>query len=76
VERGFRNVYLDRVEPLEAEEGDGAGGSEVDEVAWKTAVEAAPLLVDPGEEKIEPEELFERLKPFKDRVAEDIREES
>jgi hypothetical protein len=72
---GFRNVYLDRVEPLEAEAGDGAGGSEVDEVAWKTAVEAAPLLVHPDEEKIEPEELFERLKPFKDRVAEDIRED-
>jgi len=73
---GFRNVYLDRVQPLESEDGDGGGGgSEVDEVAWKTAVEAAPLLVDPDEEKIGPEELFERLKPFKDRVAEDIRED-
>ena len=73
---GFRNVYLDRVQPLQPEDGDGGGGgSEVDEVAWKTAVEAAPLLVDPDEEKIGPEELFERLKPFKDRVAEDIRED-
>jgi hypothetical protein len=70
---GFRNVYLDRVEALEdAEEGDG--GSEVDEAAWETAVEAAPLLVG-DDEKISPEELFERLKPFKDRVAEDIRED-
>ena len=71
---GFRNVYLDRVEPLEAEEGDGAAGSEADEVAWKTAVEAAPLLVD-DDEKLGPEELFELLKPFKDKVAEDIRED-
>ena len=71
---GFRNVYLDRVEPLEAEEGDGAADSDVDEVAWKTAVEAAPLLVS-DEEKLAPEELFELLKPFKDRVAEDIRED-
>jgi hypothetical protein len=66
---GFRNVYLDRVEPLEGEEGDGAAGSDVDEVAWKTAVEAAPLLVS-DEERLAPEELFELLKPFKDRVAE------
>ena len=71
---GFRNVYLDRVEPLGAEEEDGAAGSEVQEVAWKTAVEAAPLLVG-DEEKLAPDELYERLKPFKDRVAEDIRED-
>ena len=71
---GFRNVYLDRVEPLEAEDGAGTEGSEIDEAAWRTAVEAAPLLVR-DEEKIEAEELFERLKPFKDRVAEDIRED-
>lgn len=71
---GFRNVYLDRVELLEAAEGDGAGDSEIQEAAWKTAVEAAPLLVD-DEEKIGPEELFELLKPFKDRVAEDIRDD-
>jgi len=70
---GFRNVYLDRVEPLEEEPG-GDGGSDVDEAAWSTAVEAAPLLVD-DDEKIGPEELFELLKPFKDRVAEDIRED-
>jgi len=71
---GFRNVYLDRVQPLAAEAADEGGGSEVDEAAWTTAVEAAPLLVG-DEEKIGPEELFERLKPFKDRVADDIRED-
>jgi hypothetical protein len=71
---GFRNVYLDRVEPLEEEAEEDRGGSDVDEVAWKTAVEAAPLLVE-GEERLEADELFELLKPFKDRVAEDIRED-
>ena len=72
---GFRNVYLDRVEPLEEDADEvGSGGSEVHEVAWKTAVEAAPLLVE-GEERLGPDELFELLKPFKDRVADDIRED-
>ena len=71
---GFRNIYLDRVEPLEEEDDGNGGGSEVDEVAWKTAVEAAPLLVE-GEERLGAVELFELLKPFKDRVAEDIRED-
>jgi hypothetical protein len=70
---GFRNVYLDRVQPVEKKQADD-GGSDVDEVAWSTAVEAAPLLVG-EEEKLGPEELFELLKPFKDRVAEDIRED-
>jgi hypothetical protein len=37
---GFTNVYLDRVEPLE-EEPDG-GEARVEEVAWRTAVDAAP----------------------------------
>jgi hypothetical protein len=43
--------------------------------AWRTAVEATPWLVGSGEpeREVPPEELFERLKPFKDRVADDIR---
>jgi hypothetical protein len=71
----FTNVYLDAVELLEgpAEEGSGA----VEEVAWKTAVDAAPwLLGGEPEEAVPPEELFERLQPFKERVADDIRGES
>ncbi len=69
---GFRNVYLDRVDPLE----DAGRGDrhETDEVAWKTAVEAAPLLVE-GDEPVDADELYARLKPFKDKVAEDIRED-
>jgi hypothetical protein len=72
-ERGnFRNVYLDSVEPA-GQGGTEAGGA--DEVAWGTAVEAAPWLLgtnEPGEE-IPPDELYEKLEPFKRRVAEDIR---
>ena len=41
-ERGeFRNIYLDAVEVLEAE---GDDGEQADEVAWRTAIEAAPWL--------------------------------
>jgi hypothetical protein len=69
----FTNVYLDRVQALA--ETDEEGSSEaVEEVAWKTAVDAAPwLLGGEPEEPVPPEELFERLQPFKERVAEDIR---
>jgi hypothetical protein len=58
-----------------------AGGDAADtdtdpeEAAWRTAVEATPWLVGSGEpeREVPPEELFERLKPFKDRVVDDIR---
>jgi hypothetical protein len=70
---GFRNVYLDAVEPLEPE----AGGDEsVDEVAWKTAVESAPWLLGstPPEREVPPDELFAQLQPFKELVADDIKD--
>jgi hypothetical protein len=71
----YTNVYLDKVEPApeEPKEGDG---SDPDEVAWRTAVEAAPWLVGESEpqEEVPPEELYDKLKPFKERVAEDIRD--
>ena len=71
----FTNVYLDAVEPLEGEAG-GEASEAVEEVAWKTAVDAAPWLVGgEPEEPVPPDELFERLQPFKERVAEDIRGE-
>ena len=72
---GFQNVYLDGIEPA-PEAGGAAAGAEADEVAWATAVEAAPWLLgtnEPGEQ-IPPDELYEKLEPFKRRVAEDIRE--
>ena len=70
---GFTNVYLDAVEPTDEEPGEGAD-HEADEVAWKTAIDAAPWLLGgtPPKEGVEPEELFERLQPFKELVAEDI----
>jgi hypothetical protein len=77
-ERGrYTNVYLDKVEPLA---GEAAGGerseTEPEREAWRTAVEAAPWLVGESDPhaKTSPEELYETLKPFKDKVAEDIRQ--
>jgi hypothetical protein len=64
---GFTNVYLDAVETLDDE---APEVSHADEVAWSTAVEAAPLIV--GDERLDADELYERLKPFKDLVADDI----
>jgi hypothetical protein len=71
---GFRNVYLDAVEALEPEPADD--GESVDEVAWKTAVESAPWLLGstPPEREVPPEELFEKLQPFKQLVADDIKD--
>ena len=72
----FTNVYLDRVQVLEEPAGE-ASSEAVEEVAWKTAVDAAPwLLGGEPEEAVPPEELFERLQPFKERVADDIRGEA
>ena len=69
----YTNVYLDSVDVLDDRD-PGEGGAEVEEVAWKTAVDAAPwLLGGEPEEAVPPDELFDRLQPFKDRVAEDIR---
>jgi hypothetical protein len=70
----YRNVYLDKVEPGPATDGDDADASEV---GWRTAVEAAPWLVGESEphEAVSPDELYTKLKPFQERVAEDIRED-
>jgi hypothetical protein len=71
----YTNVYLDKVEPVADEPGDAAD-TDADEAAWRTAVEAAPWLVGESEphEEVPPEELYEKLKPFKEQVAEDIKE--
>jgi hypothetical protein len=72
----YTNVYLDKVEPLPDEAGSGSDDTDPDEAAWRTAVEAAPWLVGESEphEEVPPEELYEKLRPFKDKVAEDIKE--
>lgn len=71
---GFTNVYLDAVEQVEAEPEEGED-RQVEEAAWDAAIEAAPWLVggDP-KRKVPADQLFETLKPFKDRVAEDIKD--
>jgi hypothetical protein len=71
----YTNVYLDKIEPLAGDHGDE--DTDPEEAGWRTAVDAAPWLVGDSEatEEVPPDELFEKLKPFKDRVAEDIRED-
>jgi hypothetical protein len=72
----FTNVYLDAVQTIDEPAGE-APSEAVEEVAWKTAVDAAPwLLGGEPEEPVPPEELFELLQPFKERVADDIRGDS
>jgi hypothetical protein len=68
----YTNVYLDGVEPLDADE--TQVGTDPDEAAWRTAVEAAPYLLSSTEleREVPPDELFERLRPFKELVADDI----
>jgi hypothetical protein len=71
---GFTNVYLDDVEPI-ADEADNAEVSEhVDEVAWKTAIDAAPYLLDEAavKDEVSADDLFAKLQPFKKLVADDI----
>ena len=72
----YRNVYLDKVEALPEEPSGGESTTDPDEAAWRTAVEAAPWLVGESDPhaKSSPEELYETLKPFKDKVAEDIKD--
>jgi len=74
---GFQNVYLDGISAA-PDEAPAAGGesTDPDEVAWNTAVEAAPWMLGTREpdKEIPPEELFEKLEPFKRLVADDIRD--
>jgi hypothetical protein len=65
---GFTNVYLDGIQPL-ADDGEDR---DAEEAAWQTAVEAAPWLAGKGQ--VPPDELFDKLKPFQERVAADIRD--
>ena len=72
----FRNVYLDSIEAIGEPAAGGSEDTEVEEVAWKTAVESAPWLLGStqGKQGVPPDELFEKLEPFKKLVSEDIRE--
>lgn len=73
----YINVYLDAVELVPGGPSEEAGAdTDPEEAAWRTAVDAAPWLLGEADPhaKTSPEELYETLKPFKDRVAEDIKE--
>jgi hypothetical protein len=75
---GFHNVYLDSIEPAPEEDEPASPGSDTDpdEAAWRTAVDAAPWLLGESEPEkaVPPKRFFEKLKPLKDLVADDIRE--
>jgi hypothetical protein len=75
---GFKNVWLDKVTAVAEPEpagGEGPSSTDPDESAWNTAIEAAPWVLGSSEpeREVPPEELFEKLEPFKRLVAEDIR---
>ena len=71
---GFQNVYLDAVSPA-ADEPEPTSSTDPEEAAWRTAVEAAPWVLGTNEpdHEVPPEELYEKLEPFKRLVSEDIR---
>src|SRR5919204_2567664 len=72
---GFHNVYLDAITAAGDPNRPVGEGTDPDETAWSTAVDAAPWLVGNREpqDPVDPDELYERLEPFKRRVAQDIR---
>jgi hypothetical protein len=72
---GFHNVYLDAIAPAPAADAGGADPA-AEEAAWTAAVEAAPWLLGEKEpeREVPPDELYERLEPFKSLVARDIRD--
>lgn len=69
----YTNVYLDKVEAAPAPQ--GGATTDAEEAAWRTAVDAAPWLVGESDPHAQtaPDELYETLKPFKEKVAEDIK---
>jgi hypothetical protein len=73
-------VYLDSVERLPQETADAEDEDEerTNEVAWRTAIDAAPYILggDAVEREVPPKEFFEKVKPLKDLVADDIRPDS
>jgi hypothetical protein len=73
---GFTNVYLDAVAPARGHVAGEGREHGAEQAAWQTAVEAAPWLSgesQPGR-AVDPDELFDKLKPFQERVAADIRD--
>src|SRR3954466_5390093 len=80
-ERGqYRNVHPAKVEPAPTQDGGDQENTDTDpsEAAWRTAVDAAPWLVGESEphEAVPPDELYDKLKPFKEKVAQDIEDDA
>lgn len=72
-ERGqYTNVYLDAVDPAPTQQAGSAADTDPQEAAWRTAVEAAPWLVGEPGQTVEPDELYDKLKPFEKQVEADI----
>ena len=75
----YRNVYLDAIAaaPDEPEGSSSSTPSDADEVGWRTAIDASPWLLGRSEpdREVPPEEFFDKLKPFKELVSEDIKED-
>jgi hypothetical protein len=69
----YKNVYLDKLEPVQ-EADVSERDTDPQEAAWRTAVEAAPWLVGEPEKAVDPDKLYDKLKPFEQRVAKDIEE--
>ena len=67
----YTNVYLDEIERAERAE-TSAPDTDAQEAAWQTAVAAAPWLVGESGSTVSPEKLYDTLKPFEERVADDI----
>jgi hypothetical protein len=72
----YTNVYLDKVEAAAEATGAEPLDTDAEEAAWRTAVDAAPWLVGESDPhaKTPPDKLHKTLKPFKEKVAEDIKE--
>jgi len=71
----FTNVYLDAVEVLPDEAESTEDEERANEVAWRTAIDAAPYILggDAVEREVPAKEFFEKMKPLKDLVADDIK---
>jgi hypothetical protein len=72
---GFQNVYLDAISPAPDDREAPGDSTDPEEAAWRTAVDAAPWVLGTNEpdREVPPEELYDKLEPFKRLVADDIR---
>jgi hypothetical protein len=72
----YTNVYLDKIESAPERVPADHRDTDPEEAAWRTAVDAAPWLLgeaDP-QERTTPDKLYKTLRPFKEKVAEDIKQ--